>query len=77
MGFGCRGGLVFVDELAAVFLVSDWILRGQDRGAGGQAVAECVKRRTLFAGIGTRAGGMLGVGAIDCRAIGVVEFESW
>ncbi len=69
MGFGCRGGLVFVDELAAVFLVSDWILRGQDGGLGGQAVAEGVERGTLFTGVGARAGGMLGVGAIDGGAI--------
>ena len=77
MSFGCRGGLVFVDELAAVLLVSDWILHGQDGGLGGQAVAKGVERGTLFAGAGARAGGMLGVGAIDGGAICVVEFECW
>jgi hypothetical protein len=36
-------------------------------------VAESVLRRTLFAGIGGRAGGILGIGAVDG---GAVDWES-
>ena len=64
------GGLVFVEELAAVGLVGGGVFGGEDGGGGGEAVAEGVQRRTLFAGFGARAGGVLGVGAVDGRAVG-------
>ena len=76
MSFGCRGGLIFFEELPAVLVEGVAIFRWQKGAAGGQAMAERVARRTLFAGIGARAGGMFGVGAIDGRAldVGVVKF---
>jgi hypothetical protein len=76
MSFSCVGWLVFVAELAAVLIEGGAIFGGQDGGAGGQSVTECVTRRTLLAGIGARAGGMFGVGAIDGRAlnVGVIKF---
>jgi hypothetical protein len=40
MSFRCRGGLVFILELAAVLVESGTIFRWQDGAAGGQAVAE-------------------------------------
>ena len=42
--FGGGGGFVFVEELAAVALVGGGVLGGEDRGSGGQAVAEGVER---------------------------------
>jgi hypothetical protein len=42
MSFGGCGGLVFVQELAAVLLVGGGIFRRQDGGLGGQAVADGV-----------------------------------
>jgi len=72
VSFRGSGGLVFVGELAAVLLVGGRIFGGQDRGVGGEAVAERVLRRTLFAGAGARAGGVLGVGAVGGGAVRVV-----
>ena len=65
LGFGGSGGLIFVEELAAVALIGGEVLGSQDGGLAGKAVGEGVLRRPLFAGGGAGAGGMLGVGAID------------
>ena len=69
LSFGGGGGLVFVEELAAVGFISGGIFGGKDDGLGGEAVAEGVEGRALFAGFGARAGGVLGVGVIDGGAI--------
>jgi hypothetical protein len=69
LGFGCCGGLVFVEELATMGFIRGWVFRGQDGGAGRQAMAQRVERRTLLAGFGARTGGVLGIGAIDGGAI--------
>ena len=53
------------EELAAVVFVGGLVLRGEDGGAGGESVAESVERRTLFAGVGARAGGFLSVDLVD------------
>jgi hypothetical protein len=79
LGFGWSGGLVFGEKLAAVLLEGGWIFRRQD-GRASQSMAKSVERRTLFTGLGARAGGVLGIGAIDGRAIGVVKLDcccSW
>ncbi len=34
LSFGWSGGLVFIQELAAVLLVGDWVFGGQDGSAG-------------------------------------------
>ena len=68
--FGWGGGLIFVEELAAMFLIGGWVFGGEDGGRGGQAVAEGVLRGTLLSGCGARTGGMLGVGAVGGCAIG-------
>lgn len=68
LGFGGGSGFVFIEELAAVLFVRARVFGRQDGCSGREAVGEGVERRTLFAGFGARAGGMLGVGAIDgCR----------
>src|SRR5450432_3418411 len=70
LSFGCVGGLVFVDELAAVALVGGQVLGGEDGCACGESMTDCVKRRTLFAGGGAGAGGVLGICAINGGAVG-------
>ena len=70
LGFGGGFGLVLVTELAVMILISGEVLPGQEGGAAGESVGESVKRRTLFAGFGSRAGGMLRIGAIDGVAMG-------
>lgn len=65
LGFGGSGGLVFVEEAAAMVFVGGAVFGGEDGGGGGQAVAEGVERGTLLTGWGARAGGVLGVGAVD------------
>ena len=65
LSFGGRGGLVFVEKLAAVALVGGGVLGGEDRGATGEAVREGIEGRTQFAGGGAGSGGALGVGAVD------------
>ena len=69
MVLGGRGRLEFLEELAGVQVERGAIFRGQDRGTGGQSVAERIERRTLFPGFGAGSGGVLGVGAIDGRAV--------
>src|SRR5580704_6664169 len=58
------GGLAVIEKLLEVALVGFGVLRGQDRGAGGEAVAESVLRGALFASFGARTGGVGGVGAV-------------
>ena len=69
LGFGGVGGLVFVSELAAVLFVGGRVFGGEDGGAGRESVSESVERRTLLAGFGSRAGGMLRILAIDGSAV--------
>jgi hypothetical protein len=52
-----------------MLLVCGRVFGGEDGGAAGQAVRESVERRTLFAGFGSRAGGVLGIRAIDGAAV--------
>jgi hypothetical protein len=73
LGFGGGGGLVFVEELAAVELVGGGILGGEDGRMAGEAVSEGVLGRTLFAGGGARSGGKEGVGAVGGVAVAVGE----
>ena len=40
MSFGCRGGLIFFEELPAVLVEGVAIFRWQNGATGGQAVAE-------------------------------------
>jgi hypothetical protein len=56
LGFGGRGRLVFLEELAAVELVCGEVLGGEHGGLAGEAVGNGVLGRTLFAGGGARAG---------------------
>ncbi len=62
---GGGGGLVLIEELLDVALVGFGVLGGQDGGAGGEAMAQRVERRTLLARFGAGAGGVRGVGAVD------------
>ncbi|HMD47962.1 MAG TPA: hypothetical protein VKG79_02645 [Bryobacteraceae bacterium] len=62
-GGGCR--LVFVEESAAVGFEGGRVFGGEQRGCGGEAVAESVQRGALFAGFGAGSGGVLGVRAVD------------
>jgi hypothetical protein len=65
----CGGGrLVFVEELAAVVLVSGGVLGSEDRGVAGEAVGEGIQGRTLFAGGGAGSGGEERVGAVGAIA---------
>ena len=64
LSLGGIGGLAVIEKLLDVALVGFGVLGGQDGGAGGEAVAESVLRRALFAGFGARAGGVGGVGAV-------------
>jgi hypothetical protein len=70
LGFGGRGGLIFVEELAAMELVSGGVLRGEDRGAAGEAVGEGVAGGALFTGGGAGSGGVESVGPISGGAVG-------
>jgi hypothetical protein len=58
-----------IKKLLDVALVGFGVLGRQDGGAGGEAVAESVLRRTLFARFGARAGGVRGVGAVGGGAL--------
>ncbi len=64
LGFGGCGGLIFVAEAAAMVFVGGAIFGGEDGGGGGESVAEGVEGGTALAGVGARAGGMLGIFAI-------------
>jgi hypothetical protein len=67
---GGSGGVVFVEEAAAMGFEEGRVFGGEDRGSSGQAVTQGVERGTLLAGCCARTGGMLGIGAIDGGAIG-------
>ncbi len=64
LSFRGVGRGVLGEKLLELALVGFGVLRGQDGGAGGEAVAESVLRRALFAGVGARTGGVGGVGAV-------------
>ena len=67
--FGGSSGLVFIEEAAAMVFIGGGVFGGQNGRGGGEAVAQGVERRALFAGVGARTGGVLGVGAVDgCAA---------
>ena len=66
-GRGCRA--VFVEELAAMLLVSGLVFGFEEDGAAGEAVAEGVLGRASFTFGGAGAGGVLGIGAIDGCAV--------
>ena len=68
---GGIGGGVLVEKLLDVALIGFGVLRGQEGGAGGEAVAEGVLRGALFAGFGARAGGVRRVGAVGGGALGI------
>ena len=69
LGFGGRGGLIFVEELLEVSPVLGGVLGREDGGASAEAVAKSVERRAPFTGLGAGAGGVLSVGAVDFRAV--------
>ncbi len=75
LSLGGGGGLVLIEKLLDVALVGFRVLGGQDRGLGSESVAQSVKRRPLLAGLGTRAGGVLGVGAVSGGAAGEPIFD--
>ena len=70
LGFGGRGGLVFIAELAAVVFVGGGVFGGEDGGAGGESMGEGVEGGAVFAGVGAGAGGVLRVGAVGGGARG-------
>jgi hypothetical protein len=57
--FGGSGGLVFVEEAAAMGVIGGGIFGGEDGGSGGEAVAQGVEGGTLLAGWGAGTGGVL------------------
>ncbi len=65
LGFCGSFRLVLVAELLAMILISGEVFGGEEGGAAGEAMSESVECRTLFAGFGSRAGGMLSIFAID------------
>lgn len=67
--FGWSGGVVFVEEAAAMVFIGRRVFGGEDCGGGGQAVAQGVERRTLLAGIGARAGRVSGICPVDGCAV--------
>ena len=68
LSLGGGGGLILIEKLLEVALVGFGVLGGQDSGLGSETMAQRVAGRTLFAGFGARAGGVLGVGAVDSGA---------
>ena len=70
LGFGGGGGLVFIEELAAVALVGCGVLSSENGGAAGEAVRLGVAGRTLFAGGGAGSGGAECIGPICGGAVG-------
>jgi len=63
--FGGIGGLVFVEELAAVGFEGGGVFGGEDGRGGGKAVTEGVAGGAEFAFRGAGAGGVLGVQTVD------------
>ncbi len=70
LSLGGGGGGVLIEKLLDVALVGFGVLGGQDSGLGSETVAQRVEGRTLLAGFGARAGGVLGVGAVGCTSTG-------
>jgi hypothetical protein len=68
--FKCALGFEIVEEKLGLALVGSEILCGHDDGMPGESVAKRIERRALFARVGARAGGVLGIGAIDGSASG-------
>ena len=68
---GRGGGPVLIEKLMDVAFEGGRVFGRQDGGAASQTVLERVERRTLFAGCGARAGGMLRVRAIESGATGL------
>ncbi len=66
---GGGGGLILIEELLYVAPVGFGVLRGQGGGAGSEAMAQRVERRTLLAWFGAGTGGVRGVGAVDGGAV--------
>ena len=69
LSLGGGGGGVLIEKLLDMVLVGRGVLSGQDGGAGSEAMAQRVERRTLLAGCGARTGGVQGVGAVDGGAL--------
>ena len=69
LGFGWRGRMVFVEELLNVAIEGGRVFGRKDRILGGEAMFDRVELRPLFTGFGARAGGALGVRAIDGGAM--------
>jgi len=67
--FEGAGGLEVIEEAVGVALVSGVVLCGQNDGVAGEAMAEGVQLRALFAGVGAGAGGFLGIGLVDGGAV--------
>jgi hypothetical protein len=57
--FGGSGGLVLVEEAAAMVGVGGRVFGREDGGGGRQSVAQGVERGTLLAGCGAGTGGLL------------------
>ena len=70
LSLGGSGGPIFVEELAAVLLVGDGILCGEDRGTAGETVGHGVLGRGLFAGDGVGSGGEEGIRPVRAKAGG-------
>jgi hypothetical protein len=72
LGLGGSGGLVFVEEAAAVELVGGGVLSGEDGRAAGESVGEGILRRTLFASGGAGSGGEERICPICGGAVGEI-----
>jgi len=66
--FGGGFGLVLVDEGLGVKVEGGGVFGGEDGGLAGESVGGGVEGRVLFTDGGARAGGVLGVGAVDDAA---------
>jgi hypothetical protein len=67
-GFGLGLRVVLIVEGCDVSFVDFGVLAWNERVLAGEAVAESVEGRSVFAFLGFRSGGELGVGAIDFGA---------
>ena len=63
--FGGAFGVVFGGESLDVLLIGIEVVGGKDDDLAGESVPECVQGRSLFAGFGFGAGGMLCVCFVD------------
>ena len=53
--------MVLIEKFFAVGLLGSDVVGWQDDGLAGESMAQRVEGRALFAGLGSRAGGVLGV----------------